>query len=231
VTDRIQQTVPYSVQAADIIRSRILGGEYTLGQRLSEVELSASLGISRSPLREALRLLANEGLVKLVIGRGVSVADFSETEVRELIEIREALDVLAVRLAAQRASTEQIARLRDNLEGLTTALRTHGTQTLDWNSDFHLCIYEAAGNVRLKEHGLAVHTQLRLVRFRSGAAEDRMERAHQEHLALLAAIADHDPDMAADRMREHLRNSAAHILEQLSTPRTQPTPAEHSSSA
>ena len=158
MTDRIEQTVPYSVQAADIVRSRILGGEYAPGQRLSEVELSASLGMSRSPLREALRLLANEGLVKLVSGRGVSVADFSETEVRELVEIREALDVLAVRLAAERATTAQIAMLRDNLEGLTNALRTHGTQTPEWPSDFHLCIYEVAGNSRLKEHGFAVHT-------------------------------------------------------------------------
>jgi DNA-binding GntR family transcriptional regulator len=220
MTDRIQQTVPYSVQAADIVRSRILGGEYAPGQRLSEVELSTSLGISRSPLREALRLLANEGLVKVVSGRGVSVADFTETEVRELIEIREALDVLAVRLAAERATPSQIALLRENLEGLTTALRTHGSQTLDWPSDFHLCIYEAAANQRLTEHGLAVHTQLRLVRFRSGAAKERMEQAHQEHLALLAAISDHDPDMAARRMREHLSNSAAHILEQLSDPGT-----------
>ena len=218
MTDRIQQTVPYSVQAADIVRSRILGGEYAPGQRLSEVELSASLGISRSPLREALRLLANEGLVKLVSGRGVSVADFSETEVRELVEIREALDVLAVRLAAERATTAQIAMLRDNLEDLTNALRTHGTQTPEWPSDFHLCIYEVAGNSRLKEHGFAVHTQLRLVRFRSGAAADRMESAHQEHLALLAAISDHDVEMAERRMREHLSNSAAHIHDQLSDP-------------
>jgi DNA-binding GntR family transcriptional regulator len=216
VTDRIQQTVPYSVQAADIVRSRILGGEYEPGRRLSEVELSTSLGISRSPLREALRLLANEGLVNVVSGRGVFVADFSETEVRELLEVREALDVLAVRLAAKRATPDQIDKLRENLEGLTNALRTHGTQTPEWPSDFHLCIYEAARNRRLKEHGLAVHTQLRLVRFRSGAAAERMERAHDEHLALLAAISDHDPDMAARRMREHLGNSAAHILEQLS---------------
>ena len=218
MTDRIQQTVPYSVQAADIVRSRILGGDYEPGQRLSEVELSSSLGISRSPLREALRQLANEGLVRVVSGRGVSVADFTEGEVRELIEIREALDVLAVRLAAERATTAQITMLRDNLEGLTKALRTHGTQTLEWPSDFHLCIYEVAGNSRLKEHGFAVHTQLRLVRFRSGAAAERMEQAHQEHLALLAAISDHDPDMAERRIREHLRNSAAHILEQLSAP-------------
>jgi DNA-binding GntR family transcriptional regulator len=210
--ERVQQTVPYSVQAADIVRSRILGGEYEPGQRLSEVELSTSLGISRSPLREALRLLANEGLVKIVSGRGVSVAAFTESEVRELIEIREALDVLAVRLAAERATPSQITLLRANLEGLTSALRTHGKETLEWPSDFHLCIYEVAGNQRLSEHGLAVHTQLRLVRFRSGAAEDRMEQAHQEHVALLAAIADHDSDMAARRMREHLSNSAAHIL-------------------
>ncbi|HEU5037745.1 MAG TPA: GntR family transcriptional regulator [Nocardioides sp.] len=215
MTERVQQTVPYSVQAADILRARILGGEYELGQRLSEVELSTSLGISRSPLREALRALANEGLVDLVSGRGVFVADFSPREVRELLEIREALDVLAIRLAAQRATDEQIEVLRHSLEGLSSALRSHGSQAPDWPSDFHLCIYEAAGNQRLKEQGWSIHTQIRLVRFRSGAAAERMERAHQEHLALLAAIEDHDPDAAEQRMREHLINSGKHILEQL----------------
>lgn len=219
MSDQIRQAVPYSVQAADIVRSRVLGGVYAPGQRLSEVELSSSLGISRSPLREALRLLANEGLVKVVSGRGVFVADFSEIEVRELLEIREALDVLAVRLAAKRATPEHIGMLENNLEGLTTALRSHGSETQAWpSSDFHLCIYEVAGNQILKDHGLAVHTQLRLVRFRSGAAAERMDQAHHEHLVLLAAISDQDPDKAERRMREHLSNRATHIIQQLSEP-------------
>jgi DNA-binding GntR family transcriptional regulator len=213
--ERVQQTVPYSVQAADILRSRILGGEYQLGQRLSEVELSTSLGISRSPLREALRALANEGLVNLVSGRGVFVSDFSFEQVRELLEVREALDVVAIRLAAERADDDQLAMLERNLQGLTSALRSHGAQVQDWPSDFHLCIYEAAGNQQLKEHGLSVHTQLRLVRFRSGAAQDRMEQAHQEHVDMLAAIRAHEPDEAERRMRDHLAKGGRRILEQL----------------
>ncbi|GFG50380.1 hypothetical protein CQY20_06805 [Mycolicibacterium agri] len=219
MTDQIRQAVPYSVQAADIVRARILGGVYSPGQRLSEVELSSALGISRSPLREALRLLANEGLVTVISGRGVFVADFSEVEVRELLEIREALDVLAVRLASKRATPDDIKKLESNLEGLTTALRSHGSETQAWpSSDFHLCIYEVAGNRKLKEHGLAVHTQLRLVRFRSGAAAERMDQAHHEHLLMLAAISDHDADKAERRMREHLSNSATHIIQQIQEP-------------
>lgn len=217
MTERIQQTVPYSVQAADILRSRILGGQYTLGQRLSEVELSTNLGISRSPLREALRALANEGLVTVVSGRGVFVADFTIEEVRELLELREALDVLAIRLAAERCTADQLSTLEKNLEGLTSALRSQGAEVPHWPSDFHLCIYEAAGNGRLSEYGLAVHTQLRLVRFRSGAAQDRMDKAHQEHLGMLKAIRKHDPDLAERRMREHLLAGGTHILEQLSS--------------
>lgn len=217
MTEEIQQSVPYSVQAAGIVRSRILSGEYELGQRLSEVELSTSLGISRSPLREALRVLANEGLVTVHNGRGVFVADFNAPDVSDLLELREALDVHAVRLAAQRASEPQLEQLQEHLSGTTTALRSGGAHVLEWPTDFHLAIYETAGSRRLREQGRAIHTQLRLVRFRSGAAADRMEQAHSEHVSLLEAIRTHDADLAAERMREHLAHSAQHIQSQLSS--------------
>lgn len=215
MSQRVQQAVPYSVQAAEILRARILGGEYDPGQRLSEVELSNSLGISRSPLREALRTLANEGLVQIVSSRGVFVADFTPEQVLELLEVREALDVLAVRLAARRATPEQVEHLEDTLNGLSSALRAHGAEPVEWPADFHLTIYEVSGNETLRAQGLSVHTQIRLVRFRSGAAPERMEKAHEEHLALVAAIRDHDVVRAENCMREHLRNSTSHILEQL----------------
>lgn len=215
MTERVQQAVPYSVQAADIMRTRILGGEYELGQRLNEVELSSSLGISRSPVREAMRLLANEGLVDIVAGRGVFVADFGVEQARDLLEIREALDVLATRLAAGRANDEEIDELESTLNGHMSALRTHGAATTDWSADFHMAIYELARNESLTGYARSVHTKLRLVRFRSGSSPGRTEEAYQEHLAILEAIRVRDPALGAERMRDHLQHSSVHILEQL----------------
>lgn len=214
MTQRIQQAVPYSVQAAEILRARVLNGEYDPGQRLSEVELSTSLGISRSPLREALRTLANEGLVQIVSTKGIFVADFTAGQVLDLLEVREALDLLAVRLAAQRATPEQVEHLEDTLHGVSSALRAHQTEPIEWPADFHLTIYEVAGNETLRAQGLSIHTQIRLIRFRSGAASDRMEKAHREHLELVESIRDHDVAGAEQCMREHLRNGTTHIIEQ-----------------
>lgn len=190
VTEGIQQKIPYSVEAADILLS---------------------------PLREALRALANEGLVTVVRCQGVFVTDFTIDEDRELLELKEAFDELAIGLVADRCTDGRVAVLQENLEGLASALHSQGAQVPCWPSDFRLWIFEAAGNARLREHGLAVHTQLRLVRFRLGAAQDRMTSAHQERLGMLTAIRRHDPDLAERRMRDHLVAGAAHILEQPDT--------------
>lgn len=212
MSEKLSPPLPYSTQAAAIVRAGILGGRYELGQRLNEVELAASLGISRSPVREGLRTLVEEGLVTPVNGRGFFVASFSADEVRELLELRQALDVLAVRLAAARATDEDLDRLGQSLENLTAAHHAQDAGNSPWSSDFHLGIFEAARNRKLREHGWSVHTQLRLARFRSGAAADRVEEAHAEHRALLDAIRAHDADEAERRMRRHLARGGEHIL-------------------
>lgn len=210
MSETVQHPLPYSDQAAEIIRSAVLQGRYELGQRLNEVELSATLGISRSPIREALRKLAEEGLVVLVSGRGAHVASFEPQQVRDLLELRQALDMLAVRLAAERATAADHERMRAAAETMTS--EHEGADTKRPSPDFHMLIYEAARNDKLSEHGRAVHGQLRLARFRSGAAEDRVRGAHDEHLAILAALRDGDAETAVERMREHLDHASRHIL-------------------
>lgn len=210
MAETVQHPLPYSAQAADIIRSAVLQGRYELGQRLNEVELSTSLGISRSPIREALRKLAEEGLVNLVSGRGAFVASFARQEVSELLELRLALDVLAVRLAAERGTPEDHDRLQVAADDMTS--EHQATDSTAPAPDFHLMIYGAARNGKLREHGRSVHTQLRLARFRSGASSDRVREAHAEHLAILAALRDHDADAAAARMSEHLAHATARIM-------------------
>jgi len=208
----VAPSVPYSIQAADIIRSRILRGDYKLGERLNEVEVSSSLGISRSPIREALRTLAEEGLVRLVSGRGVFVASFPVEEIRELLELREALDVLAAQLVAARADGEDIRTLERCLNGLAASRQSDEAAARPWSTDFHLAILDLAGNSKLREVGRSVHTQIRLARFRSGAAGDRGDAAHAEHLAILEALRDHDGAEAEKRVRAHSLHGAEHIL-------------------
>jgi len=209
----VRPSVPYSVQAANILRGKILSGAFELGQRLNEVELAGQLGISRSPLREGIRQLAEEGLVRLISGRGSFVASFEPDEIRDLLEVRMALDVFATGLAADRATEREIDDLARKLEDATDSLQ-HADRVQDpWTADFHLGVYQASHNSKLYEQGKVIHTQLRFARFRSGAAQDRLEQAHQEHLQILQALRAHDAETARKSMRHHLEQSRYHILD------------------
>lgn len=210
----VQLNLPYSEQVAQIIRRSILSGRYEAGERLNEVEISTSLGISRSPIREGLRKLADEGLVVLKPGRGAFVASFAMDEVRELLEFRQALDVMGARLAALRATEAQMAEIQHSLEAATVAHKG-GDPVPPWSSDFHILILAASGNKRIAERGAEVHRQLRLVRFRSGSAAGRAQEAHDEHQAILDAIRAQDVELAGQRMQDHLIAAAAHIAQVL----------------
>lgn len=208
----VRPSVPYSVQAANIIRGKILSGSFELGERLNEVELAAQLGISRSPLREGLRQLSEEGLVRLISGRGSFVASFEPDEMRDLLEVRMALDVFAAELAAERATEQELGELERKLQNVTDSLQ-HADRAEDpWTADFHLGVYQACHNAKLFEQGRIIHTQLRFARFRSGAAQDRLDQAHQEHLQILQALQAHDAETARRHMRHHLEQSRDHIL-------------------
>lgn len=208
----IQQSLPFSVQAANFIRNGIIGGRYKLGQRLNEVELSTSIGISRSPIREALRTLEEEGLVKLTTGRGAFVVSLTTSEVRELLEVRSALELLAVQLAAERATDEDLAHLEASIEKLTALHRESDGWDQPWSCDFHLDIFTAARNQKLREQGWGIHRQLRLTRFRSGASSDRTEEAREEHMAILEALRSHNAQEAGGHMQVHLARASEHIL-------------------
>lgn len=212
VDETVEQSAPYSEQAARIVRSAILAGRYQPGQRLSEVELSTGLGISRSPIREGLRRLADEGLVVLHARRGAFVASYAADEIRELLEFRQAIDVMAARLAATRATAEQLDEMQVALEAATVAHKGTNGAAPPWTSDFHILILRATGNRKIVERGSEVHTQLHLARFRSGSTADRAQEAHDEHQTILDTIRSGDPDAADDAMRSHLEHAADHIL-------------------
>ncbi|WP_157535403.1 GntR family transcriptional regulator [Nocardia inohanensis] len=141
--------VPGSLRnhAYTTIKQRIVGVELRPGQRLVERDLAAELEVSRIPLREALRMLAAERLVLLVPGKGALVAPFTPTDVRDLFDVREALEPLAARLAAAKAGPETLPLLRTALEAARAATASGDLRRIATaNAAFHAAIVELAGN-------------------------------------------------------------------------------------
>jgi DNA-binding GntR family transcriptional regulator len=139
-----------SDQVTTLLRSRIYSGEYKPNQRLLELDLCAELGISRSPLREALLRLHRDGLVELRPRRGASVASFSQDDIREIAELRAALEGLAAREAAARQDEADLTRLRHHLEDMQRAAdRGDAVAAAVAHIEFHRSIGRASGMARL----------------------------------------------------------------------------------
>ena len=212
VRAQIKDTPLYVEQVTDLMKQIILTGEYKPGKRLNEVELSDSLGISRSPIREAIQRLAKEGLVHLVPRKGAFVSTLSVKVVEELFELREALEVMAVDLAADRASKSDIELLSQFLERTHNAIANNEYREYPWNLDFHRRIAEFTRNTRLEEKIYEVNAQLLLVRHRSASELGRAGEAFEEHMKIFKALKKRDGARAKDLMREHIRISRAKVV-------------------
>src|SRR5260370_25586637 len=165
------------------IRGLILGGKLAPGERLVEDKLSAELGVSRVPVREALRSLAAEGLVRLLPRRGATVAEITPEIVAELVEVRARVEGLNARLAAQRHDPEIVAQLRDTLRRGNTASKAGTREELaNLNAEFHDRLTEASRNSVLSEvmRGLRERTSLAFaINGRARAREDWRGKARR----------------------------------------------------
>lgn len=213
-TDLFRNT-SYAEQARMLLRRSILNGVYTPGQRLKEMEISRDLGISRSPVREAIQGLANEGLVKIAPQKGAFVANLDATEMAELYEVREGLEIMVVQLAAERAETPQIMDLRELLEATRSSLDRQKSAGYPRTLDFHRRLSALSGNRKLAQEVNEINAQLELARLRSAYKPGRAEQAYEEHLAIFNALRRQDPEAAADAMREHIRHGKDNMLSML----------------
>ncbi len=193
------------------LRGEILDDELRAGTVLAEVEQSQRLGVSRTPLREALSRLASEGLVSPHSGRGVVVTPVSADNVTELFEVREALEVQASRLAARRRDPATFAQLREefsDVDGLLADKRRY----YDLVSRLDAAIDDAAANAFLVSTLDGVRTHVARVRRLSQDDPTRLRDAAREHRQILDAIIEGDESLAASATRVHLRNSLHNIL-------------------
>lgn len=188
----------------------ITSGEFEPGERLSEAELARQLGISRGPLREALGRL--EGRLVMRTPRiGVHVIEFAREDLEQLFFVREALEGMAARLAAERMTVGEL----DELDGL---LAHHAAQPAlaageaylqrSKDDDFHFAIVRAARCERIERVLLdEVYYQLRIHRLRSSTRPGRAQAALNEHRDILNALQGRNPDAAESAMRRHIRNA------------------------
>lgn len=197
------------------IQTAIVRGEIQPGSKISEPELARSYGISRGPLREAIRRLEGQKLVVRIPHAGARVVALSTAELLELYEIRESLEGMACRLAAERMSDEEIADLRNVLDTHANdpqfqAGRDYYQQEGDY--DFHYRIIQGSGNRTLSNLLCNELYQLvRMYRIQFSSTPNRPQQAFTEHQRILEAIANRDGELAELLMRRHIAASRKNV--------------------
>lgn len=201
------------------LRDDILAGRLEPGQPLREIALSERFEVSRGPVRDALRTLAESGLASVTPNAGARVRQLSGADAMALYELREALEVQAAGLAARRAGPEALQTLTALLnqhEGSVNAHPAGAYLTSGRDTDFHVIIAQMAGNpLLLRELSEALYPQIMLLRWQHRNVQGRGQIALTEHRRIVDAIADGDEDVARLQMRRHIRNSWASLRSQI----------------
>lgn len=205
----------------DAIRLQIINGEHAPGARLVEDRLAEELGVSRNPVREALRVLQAEGFVAMIPRRGAVVTVLSVREVEEIFEVRSALDALAARLAARKCGPEQRSALDHVLEQTRSALAADERgQLAILNTEFHGLLVEMAQNSCL--HDLWYPLRGRMQWIFSRTVVQRGTHSFEEHFELAEAILERDEQRAAHLALDHIDAARRSYLEEVERGDAQP---------
>jgi DNA-binding GntR family transcriptional regulator len=200
-------------QVYSVVRDRILSGELPRGTRLRQEALAAELGISRTPLREALRRLAAEGLVEFSPNRGAQVSELRAEDVRSSYEARLILEPGAARLAAVRRPGGRLTAMREAIEAERRSADT--AAAFNASRDFHLGLVAASGNdhlLRLAEALWVSHLGLPIFE-RQAEESGRVESDVSDHQRILDAVEGGDPDLAEALTRRHIASALDAVLQ------------------
>ena len=214
-----------SERAYQTLRTDIVEWHLTPGSILGEVEQAERLGLSRTPVREAFSRLLADGLVTPNAGRGVVVAALSAETVRELFELRTALDTQAAALASVRADPAVFTDLAERLSEAAHHLRQDDADRSSYYAlvaEMDRAIDQAAGNSYLRQAQQGLRAHLARVRRLSKGNDARLRRAAEEHAGIARAIAAGDVDLARSTTRVHLNHSLQAVLQALEERTPQP---------
>ena len=198
------------------LREAILKGKIKPGERLMEIQLAKKLGVSRTPVREAIRMLELEGLVTMVPRKGAAVAAISEKTLRDVLEVRRALEELSVMLACERMTWEQFEQLRAaNTRFARAAEGEDITLIAKTDEDFHDIIYQSTGNDKL----ILLLNQLREQMYRYRVEHIKMKERRsiliKEHQEIIDALRERNADIAVAVMRKHINNQEIQVTKKL----------------
>jgi len=223
------QSFPASVGSATVVEPRLLAaevlerlrdliiqGELAPGVKLNERVLCERLRTSRTPVREAIKYLASEGLVELLPNRGAIVTPITAATVREMFVVLGALEALAGELACVNASDADIAEIRAlHYQMLVHHARGELAQYFRCNQEIHLRLVECAGNTALSNTYRALNGHVRRARYMANLSRERWDHAVEEHEKILDAVLRRDGALLAQLLRSHLINKMQVVLEAL----------------
>lgn len=213
------ESIPVRERAYEHLKASILSGRFNPGERLAEEHLAKELGISRTPIREALHKLESEGLIKPLATRGFVASQDSQEDVEELFEIRAVLEGYALRVICGRITDAVLAQLEDTVEQAEDALRRHGLDEIfQWNTRFHDTLHDLITDKRRLYHQMVTMRQY-VLRYRKNTLQypDGGARTVDGHRKILLALRLRDPDLCERVMREHIQQSKTDALQFLFT--------------
>lgn len=209
---------PLHEEAADRLRDLIVQGQLRPGERLNERLLTAQLGLSRTPLREAFKVLSTEGLVNLLPNRGAIVAPLDPVKLQESLAVLGALEALAGELACRHATQAQI----NEIQALHYEMRArHARADLAgyflFNQAIHLKLVEATGNGVLVQAYRNLNANIRRARYMANLSRERWDAAVREHDAILEALKQRDAPRLRALLADHLAHKVASVLAAVGT--------------
>ena len=211
MTDNLELQMDAYLPLRDVVfqtlRGAILRGELKPGERLMEIQLANKLGVSRTPIREAIRKLELEGLVLMIPRKGAEVADISEKSMKDVLEVRHALDELSVELACERISKAQIKELElAAIEFKKTLKSKDVTVIAEADVKFHDVIYTATNNQKLINLLNKIREQMYRYRVEYLKNPQNHEQLLKEHEAIYKGIVEKDKKAVTEMIRRHISN-------------------------
>ena len=201
-------------EVASRVRDMIIEGALAPGERIYEEQLAKVLGVSRTPMREALKTLASEGLIELATARGALVKRFSPKDVRDMLDVLAVLESFAARLACKAASDEQIAELRALHERMKVFFQARNRlEYYKLNQDFHSGVLRLSGNAALQGAHLAIQARLKRIRYIGNSEPQKWNDAMAEHEEMIRRLEARDAGGLAAILALHMEHTWERVKE------------------
>ncbi len=206
------KSISLAEQVFERLENEILSGNYQRGELLTEMMLVSDLGVSRTPIREALHRLEQEHLIEIT-QKGFLVLGVTQQDLADIFDIRMRIEGIASRMAAENITEEQLAELRETLELQEFYVPRHDADHIKiYDSKFHQLIYRFSGSSVFYDTLMPLHKKVQKYRKASVENQSRAKQSASEHRAIFEAIAAHDAAHAEQFTVEHITNAANHIL-------------------